>query len=145
MAVTEKNPRDGDSTFFFTMDYLLHGCGLCCTPRAIDAKPHAMDMKRSHRDCWRSRLGKVPIHANRMLHTYVCASTPAPRPSQNPLRDTFCIPQNTPFSLFFSSSSLSPLPSYSNLVDHSGILILLHMTKTQHSCVLLQVMSPSSM
>ena len=23
-----KNPRDGDLTFFFTMDYLLHRCGL---------------------------------------------------------------------------------------------------------------------
>ena len=28
MAVVEKNSIDGDLTFLFTMDYLLHGCGL---------------------------------------------------------------------------------------------------------------------
>ena len=28
MAVAEKNPRAGDLTCFFTMDYLLPGCGL---------------------------------------------------------------------------------------------------------------------
>ena len=60
----------------------------CCTPRTIDTKPCAMDMKRSRHDHW-GRLGKVPTHASRALHMYVCASTMAPRPSQKPLHDTF--------------------------------------------------------
>ena len=58
-----------------------------------------MDAKRLRRYRWTGRLGKVPTHANRALHTYVCASAPAPRPSQKPLRDTFCAPKYTPFSL----------------------------------------------
>ena len=57
-------------------------------------------MKCSRRDRWTGRLGKVPMHTIRALHTYVCASAPAPKPSQKPLRDTFCVPKNTPFSLF---------------------------------------------
>ena len=73
---------------------------MCCTPRMIDVKPCTMDAKCSRRDHWMGRLGKVPTHANHMLHMYVCASAPAPRPSQKPLRDTFCVPKNTPFSLF---------------------------------------------
>ena len=59
-----------------------------------------MDAKLSRRDRWTGRLGKVPTHANRELHMYVCASALAPRPPQKPLRDTFCVPKNTLFSLF---------------------------------------------
>ena len=62
---------------------------LCCTPRTIDMKPCEMVVKRLCHDHWMGRLGKVSTHANRMLHMYVCASAPAPRPSQKPLHDTF--------------------------------------------------------
>ena len=73
---------------------------VCCTPCAINAKPRTMEVKRARRDCWMGRLGKVPMHAHHVLHMYVCASAPAPRPSQKPLCDTSCVPKNTPFSLF---------------------------------------------
>ena len=39
-----KNPRDGDLTFFFTMDYLLHGCGL-----------QSSDSRYGHLECICSR------------------------------------------------------------------------------------------
>ena len=75
----------------------------CCTPCVVDAK----HLRCAH---WTGQTREVPTHASQALHTYVCASALAPRPSQKPLHDTFCVPKNTLFLLFlvlhFITSSL---------------------------------------
>ena len=75
----------------------------CCTPCAVD-------VKHSCHAHWMGQTWEVATHTIRALHTYVCASTPAPRPSQKPLHDTFCVPKNTLLYYFlvlhFITSSL---------------------------------------
>ena len=60
-----------------------------------------VDMKRSHCARWMGQTREVLTHANQALHTYVCVTTPAPRPSQKPICKTFFVFLKTHYFIIF--------------------------------------------